>query len=206
MIVFVFFVSSAVVAAYVLPTSFSRVPAAGLRSGVEVGLGAWSTLPSLKKKLQNFYIQSTNVTYTEWSIFFDAMVATKESGQESIQEIQMNYLNLLSENPENVKILSMKKSNDKDVDKGTSSTIDILCEIMELGGNWQNQLNIFRRNIALRNNRVLHPARNPMIFTSLINSMIAGFSSFHPALLLFSTIIRISSTLHYLPVFLISLV
>lgn len=33
-------------------------------------------------------------------------------------------------------------------------------------------INIFRRNIALRANRVLHPARNAQIFSLLINLMI----------------------------------
>ena len=200
-ILFVCFVSATV--AYVpLPPFFARIPTvSSVRGGVEVGLGAWSTVPSLKRKLQSFYIQTTNVTYTEWSIFFDAMVATKEEGQKNVQELHTNYFKLLSDNPENVKILSMKKSNDKDVDKGTSSSIDILREIMDLGGDWQNQLNIFRRNIALRNNRVLHPARNAMIFTSLINTMIAGVLFLHPALLSFTTILCISFTTHYLLVF-----
>ena len=181
--IFVFLCSTAV--AYLLPsTCFRGLAGINVRDRTKVGLGAWSTLPSLKKKLHSFYIQTTNVTYSEWSIYLDSMATTKEDGQKNVQEIQNNYFNLLSENPDNMKILTTKKSTDKVVDKGTSSSIDILREIMDLGGNWQVQLNIFRRNIALRNNRVLHPARNAMIFTSLINTMIAGFSSFHSASLL----------------------
>ena len=49
-----------------------------------------------------------------------------------------------------------------------------LEEITSLAGNYELQLNIFRRNIALRANRVLMPARNAQIFAQLINVLIAA--------------------------------
>jgi hypothetical protein len=40
-------------------------------------------------------------------------------------------------------------------DKGTSDSLDILAELRSFDGNYEYLLNIFRRNIALRANRVL---------------------------------------------------
>ena len=58
------------------------------------------------------------------------------------------------------------------VDKGTSNSKDVFLEVVDLAMDYEVVLNIFRRNIALRANRVLHPARNAQIFSQLINFMI----------------------------------
>ena len=59
-------------------------------------------------------------------------------------------------------------------DKGSQDSLSTLRELQSHSNSYELILNIFRRNIALRANRVLHPARNAQIFSSLINLMISN--------------------------------
>jgi hypothetical protein len=116
-----------------------------------------------------------NVTFTEWSLLAKsiqmASLSTDQSKSISFNismtayddEQLMEYLNSFGHNyyaaKSNPKLQNRNINSKADVDKGSTSSYDSLVELRQLNGDFNLPLNIFRRNIALRNNRVLHPAR-----------------------------------------------
>jgi hypothetical protein len=108
-------------------------------------------------------LPASNITTTEWSVYLDLHKTLKDEKAALI----MKHLIEQKENHE-------KKTMTIKIDKGTSNGIDTLNELYNLNGNYEYHLNIFRRNIALRANRVLHPANNAQTFSTLINLMISN--------------------------------
>jgi len=115
---------------------------------------------SLNTNINNLPL--SNITTTEWSIYTEINNLFEDKLIDNIM------LNLIKQNENDKKLKNIIK-----IDKGTSNSIDILNELYELKGNYEYHLNIFRRNIALRANRVLHPANNAQTFSTLINLMIS---------------------------------
>ena len=114
-------------------------------------------------------LPASNITYTEWSILFDKVRAM--SGDEQLTRLKLQARAAVGP-PKAVQTAAAASAN-KD-DKGTTDSLDVLGELLDLNDDYTQQLNIFRRNIALRANRVLLPARNAQIFSTLINAMIAA--------------------------------
>ena len=109
-------------------------------------------------------LPASNITTTEWSVYLDLHKVLFQD--EKVEQIIKN-LNEQKENEEKTKKIIK-------IDKGTTSSIDTLNELYLLNGNYEYHLNIFRRNIALRANRVLHPSNNAQTFSTLINLMISS--------------------------------
>ena len=109
-------------------------------------------------------LPAENITTTEWSVYLDI---NKSLADQSNAAIIMS--NLIEQ-----KVINERNNNVIKIDKGTSNSIDTLNELYLLNGNYEYHLNIFRRNIALRANRVLHPANNAQTFSTLINLMISN--------------------------------
>ena len=106
-----------------------------------------------------------NVTSSEWGLFSELYL---------LDDQQNSWVTLQRELEPVMKVT--RTIDDIDVDKGTTDSWDVLREVLIMEGNFDTILNKFRRNIALRANRVLHPARNAQIFALLINCMIADGS------------------------------
>lgn len=126
----------------------------------------------LKSDWDSFYggkahaeLPACNITFTEWSILIDD--TTIHLGSDHSKRLIEQLLESRASNP-------MAFMNATAIDKGTSDSLDVLEEYYVLKGDYEYHLNVFRRNIALRANRVLHPARNAEIFSVLINLMITA--------------------------------
>jgi hypothetical protein len=105
-----------------------------------------------------------NITTTEWSVYLDIHKSLVDQSNAAI--IMSNLIEQKDINDKNNNVIK--------IDKGTSNSIDTLNELYLLNNNYEYHLNIFRRNIALRANRVLHPANNAQTFSTLINLMISN--------------------------------
>lgn len=98
-----------------------------------------------------------NISFSEWS------VAT----------------NHFDQNTDNISSFVLQSfelggSNSNSTDKGEQSSWGSFREFCDYNFDYELAASMFRRNIALRANRVLHPARNAQIFTALINLMISA--------------------------------
>lgn len=105
-----------------------------------------------------------NITTTEWSVYLDIHKPLVDQCNAAI--IMSNLIEQKDINDRNNNVIK--------IDKGTSNSIDTLNELYLLNNDYEYHLNIFRRNIALRANRVLHPANNAQTFSTLINLMISN--------------------------------
>jgi hypothetical protein len=110
----------------------------------------------------------SNASFTELAILNDLYAG------EHFSALMSKYLPLDMVNNEGKPGEKANTKTDFSFDKGTSRTADVLAEFLYLNSSYELPLNIFRRNIALRANRVLHPARNAQIFSALINTMLTA--------------------------------
>lgn len=120
---------------------------------------------------------TANTTFTEWSVICESQAMARTSGRHRDSVFREEVLRHAGEaRLANLAFLLQSHSLYLDAhrrDKGNSSALATLEELLRLGGDFEVALQVFRRNIALRANRVLHPARNAQILSAVINSLIA---------------------------------
>lgn len=109
--------------------------------------------------LQSFH----NITFTEWSFLGDIRFENNE------KDWDLFYSEMRTRGFEVNEFNAYDPAN---VNTGSTNSNFTLSEVLWIRSDIELPLNIFRRNIALRANRVLHPARNAQIFSTLINTMI----------------------------------
>ena len=103
-----------------------------------------------------------NVTFSEWAVAFDCMQSFTD-----FTESVGDRINLSRDNNNNGAKPIL-------VDAGRNDSYSAFVEFCNYNSDFEIAAGMFRRNIALRANRVLHPARNAQIFTALINLMISA--------------------------------
>ena len=118
-----------------------------------------------------------NSTFTEWSVLCE-IEALRASGDRADEETYRAEVLRIAELSRLAHLEFLQNTHASSLgthlkDKGNSSAVATLDELISLGGDYEAALQVFRRNIALRANRVLHPARNAQILSAVINSLIA---------------------------------
>lgn len=113
----------------------------------------------------NSYVNSVlrykNVTFSEWTVAFDCMQSFTD-----FKESVGDRIALSGDSNNGAKPIF--------VDAGRNDSYSAFAEFCNYNSDFEIAAGMFRRNIALRANRVLHPARNAQIFTALINLMISA--------------------------------
>ena len=102
-----------------------------------------------------------NVTFSELTVAFDGMQSFSDFTATVLDSISLTRYN--NNGPKSIA-----------VDAGRNDSYSAFVEFCNYNLDFEIAAGMFRRNIALRANRVLHPARNAQIFTALINLMISA--------------------------------